>query len=291
MKETRGICDNTICQICQQEMSFGRIQRHIKSKHKNIDYKNYINLYWKTLPLHHPCEICNKNIVYKYKTCSKKCHALLKTNLLKNKTKPEGFMSKEHIEKISKAHQGKIISIETGKKISQNSKGISRNKGNQPMLGKTHTQESKNKMSESAKILFKKGKSNVGIKGEKRSLESISKQIQNSLKKNKLEQKFAQLLDENNIEYKYSYFLKNKKTCKQFDFKIKDKNILIEIDGDYWHGNPQTKSHCKHINQVKQNDLLKNQLAKNNGYILLRFWESEIYNNPKLIMDKLKEIL
>ena len=36
MKETRGICDNTVCQICQQEMSFGRIQRHIKSKHKNI---------------------------------------------------------------------------------------------------------------------------------------------------------------------------------------------------------------------------------------------------------------
>ena len=73
----KGKCDLIKCQICDQEMSFGRIKRHISSQHKETTVDQYIKKYWSTLPLHKPCEVCKENIVYKYKTCSKDCQSKL----------------------------------------------------------------------------------------------------------------------------------------------------------------------------------------------------------------------
>ena len=56
----KGNCDLVICQICEQEMSFGRIKRHISSRHKEITVEQYIKQYWSTLPLHKPCEVCKE---------------------------------------------------------------------------------------------------------------------------------------------------------------------------------------------------------------------------------------
>ncbi len=39
----KGFCKDVICQICNQEMSFGRIKRHIKSRHKSISIENYFH--------------------------------------------------------------------------------------------------------------------------------------------------------------------------------------------------------------------------------------------------------
>ena len=107
----KGNCDLVKCQICEQEMSFGRIKRHITIQHKEITVDQYVQKYWSTLPLHKPCEVCNEKIVYKYKTCSKECHSILKTQQLKGISKPEEFMSESHKNKLSEAHKGKIISL------------------------------------------------------------------------------------------------------------------------------------------------------------------------------------
>ena len=108
----KGNCDLVKCQVCNQEMSFGRIKRHITSQHENITVDQYLKKYWSTLPSHQPCEVCGENIVYKYKTCSKECRHKLEHGH-KGKPKPEGFMSEEHKSKLSKSKIGKEVSKET----------------------------------------------------------------------------------------------------------------------------------------------------------------------------------
>ena len=103
---------------------------------------------------------------------------------------------------------------------------------------------------------------------------------------NKLEEKVSKILEENNIKYTYNFFLNNKVICKQYDFKIG--NILLEIDGDYWHGGPGVKTHHFSASQTQQNDLLKNQLAEELGYKLVRVWESEFKLNPNTILERIK---
>jgi very-short-patch-repair endonuclease len=287
----KGNCSLVTCQVCNQEMSFGRIKRHISSQHKEITVDQYIKQYWSTLPLHKPCEICNKNIVYKYKTCSKECQSLITSSMLKGIPKPKNFMSEEHKSKISKANSGKIVSKETSDKISKSSKGVSRNKGKQPMLGKKHSFSSKKQMSKKAKISFDKGeRPKIAQKGVKRSFETIEK-IFAKRPMNKLEKFVSLILDEHNIKYNFQFFLKNKDgICKSYDFKIKDTNILLEIDGDYWHGGPGVEKHFSKVEEIKQNDLFKDQLAKNNNFLLIRIWESDIYNKPESLIHKIQEI-
>lgn len=285
----KGNCELIKCQICQEEMSFGRIQRHIKTKHENIGYQNYVNTFWQTLPLHQPCIVCKNSIVYKYKTCSKECRNKLE-HKHKGVKKPEGFMDKEHKSKISKSHNGKIVSKETGEKISKSSLGVSRNKGKTPMLGKSQSNYQKEQVRKRFNKFYADG-NKPWTKLNNHTPETIEKIMKSGLSKNKLEMYFSKLLKDNNIKHTYSYFLKDEKICKQFDFKLKDSNILIEVDGDYWHGNPQTKSHFKKVKEVQENDLFKEYFAKSQGFKLLRFWEKDINENPNLIINQIKELL
>jgi len=288
----KGKCEEVKCQICNQKMSFGRIKRHINSKHKNITVDQYVKKYWSTLPLHKPCEVCGLNIVYKYKTCSKECHSILKSKQLKGNPKPSGFMNKEHKNKLSISHLGKTISKETGNKISKSSKGVSRNKGNQPMLGKKHSPTTKKIMSKKAKISFDRGERPlIAQKGVKRSPKTIEK-IFKMKKMNKLEKFVSEILDKNNIPYHFQYFIKTKDgLCKSYDFKIQNSPLLLEIDGDYWHGGPGVKTHFFKLNEVKKNDILKDKIAIKEGFSLIRIWESDIYKQPEIVIQKIQENL
>lgn len=281
--------ENVICQICKQEMSFGRIKRHISSNHKDILLEDYLKLYWNTLPLHKPCEYCKEKIVYKYKTCSKECRKQLKHGL-KGVKKPEGFMTKEHIKKISQSHLGKIISKETGNKISISSKGVSRNKGKQPMLGKKQSLHQKEVVSKRFLKFYSEG-NRPWTESHPHSIKTIQKILKHK-KINNLEQLVWNTLVENNIDFTFQFYLKDDKgNCKSYDFKIKHKPILLEIDGDYWHGNPGTKNHFKLVEETKINDIYKGQLAQDKGFTLLRFWEKDIKENPMVIIDKLRTII
>lgn len=284
----KGNCDIVKCQICEQEMSFGRIKNHIKVQHKNITVDQYIEKYWSTLPHHQPCEVCKDKIVYKYKTCSKECRSQLEHGQ-KGKSKPEGFMNEEHKSKLSKAMLGKSSGFKNHKHSEEYK--IQRSlylKGKKIHLNHKHSEETKQIQSIKRKEYYADG-NEPWTKTHPHSPETIEK-IFAKKPMNKLEKFIANILDENNITYHFQFFLKNKEDiCKSYDFKIKDTNILIEIDGDYWHGGPSLKKHFYKLDEVKQNDLFKNQLAKDNNFLLLRFWESDIYKQPNIVVDRIKE--
>jgi very-short-patch-repair endonuclease len=69
---------------------------------------------------------------------------------------------------------------------------------------------------------------------------------------------------------------------KIFDYKL-GKKILIELDGDYWHSKDYTI----------ENDLIKDDIAKKNNYILIRVGDKEVksldfINKIKIIYDENK---
>lgn len=77
-----------------------------------------------------------------------------------------------------------------------------------------------------------------------------------------------------------------------YDFYLTDYDIYIEIDGDFWHCNP--KIYTKMIEQQRKHierDILKNKTIEKYNKTLLRFWEDDIYNNPDIVINKLKLIL
>lgn len=86
----------------------------------------------------------------------------------------------------------------------------------------------------------------------------------------KLEGHFAtKFLRPLGIKYQRQY----KIGTKFYDFCIPSLGILIEVDGDFWHGNIKTGYTVfnRRIYESRKNDAFKNGLAKAYGYRLLRF--------------------
>jgi G:T-mismatch repair DNA endonuclease (very short patch repair protein) len=182
-------------------------------------------------------------------------------------TRKAKFASGEYNHILDKVSQNR--SEEIKQKISKGGTGVSRPKADGFGIGRIHSQTTKDKMSDSAiQRILKTGK----------------------VKRSRLEYKFEGILELLEIEYIHSYFIKD--INKIYDFYLPKYNIIIEIDGDFWHCNPNTKyalPECKtqHINI--ENDKFKSQWALDNGYTLLRFWENDINNNIKQIKQTLLE--
>lgn len=109
----------------------------------------------------------------------------------------------------------------------------------------------------------------------------------------KLEEDFAkEFLDKLGVEYVYQFEAKDIK--RFYDFYLPNSHIIIELDGDYWHGNPEKygKDELKgHQIKAQRVDEYKNKWALLHGIPILRFWESDIRKNPKNVMKILKEEL
>lgn len=84
-----------------------------------------------------------------------------------------------------------------------------------------------------------------------------------------LENRFIEFLKQNNINYVYQFFLEG----KNYDFLLPDKNLLVEVDGEYWHRFPQ----------AIKNDIEKHAIAKSSNYKLLRI--TELVWKPELIFE------
>ncbi|MEW9049661.1 MAG: DUF559 domain-containing protein [Neobacillus sp.] len=94
--------------------------------------------------------------------------------------------------------------------------------------------------------------------------------------KTKIEKIMEGYLQEIDADYQYSFVLEK----RQYDFLVKSHNLIIECDGDYWHANPKFyPSPADWQIERIEIDKLKNEIARSNGYQIVRFWEDDILNN------------
>lgn len=158
-----------------------------------------------------------------------------------------------------------------GEKISKGAKGIPKPKPEGFGIGRKHSKKTKEKMSDSA-------------------IERILETDQNHT--SKLEKEFALILDNLNIKYTQWFYAKQIKAF--YDFYLPKYNTIIEVDGDFWHCNPNTK-HSEAVYESQKKNLIrdkeKNQWAQDNGFKLLRFWEKDINENPQQIIEILQREL
>ena len=76
---------------------------------------------------------------------------------------------------------------------------------------------------------------------------------------------------------------------RYYDFYLPQHKLLIEVDGDYWHNSQGKPSWV--IMAAKKNDMLKNWIAKKEGYRLIRIREKEIQENFSLVRERITEEL
>lgn len=99
------------------------------------------------------------------------------------------------------------------------------------------------------------------------------------------------ILDELGIEFKQEKYLKSK--LFRADFLV-GANKVIEVNGDYYHANPEVYSH-KILTplQVKnlKSDKLKMDFYKENGFEVLIVWERDLKFNLEKEKEKIKDFI
>jgi very-short-patch-repair endonuclease len=129
----------------------------------------------------------------------------------------------------------------------------------------------------------------------KTSAEMLSNYIHFYGKKTDIESIFEEFLIELNIPYqiKFRIYDKNKINFwfREYDFLLLGSNILIEVDGDYWHGNKNLFEELSDFQKsVQENDKIKEDFAVKNGYKIVRFWEEDIKNKKEEVKNKIKKL-
>ena len=122
---------------------------------------------------------------------------------------------------------------------------------------------------------------------KKKRLEENAKKMAGKL--TKPEREFDKLMKEMNIECESQKIIGG----SIYDFYLPEYKMLIEIDGDYYHGNPAkyTKDQLNGMQKKnKLNDKEKDIQAKGFGYKIERAWEHDInkeYSSVRMRFTKL----
>lgn len=100
-----------------------------------------------------------------------------------------------------------------------------------------------------------------------------------------LEQQVADMLENEDINYEREKPLKYMAGWRYYDFCLIDYNVLIEVDGGYYHDSRGKPSYV--IMMAKKNDAIKNWLAKKEGYNLIRIKEKELLEEYDGVKEKI----
>ena len=116
----------------------------------------------------------------------------------------------------------------------------------------------------------------------------------------KLEEDFArEFLDKLGVKYIYQFEAKDIGRYYDFAIILNDNlsvgnMLLVEIDGSYFHSDPRLVKEGEMSPMQKRNkrvDEYKDKWALLHGIPLIRIWEKDIRENPKMVMDGLKKRL
>jgi very-short-patch-repair endonuclease len=107
----------------------------------------------------------------------------------------------------------------------------------------------------------------------------------------KLETKFANnFLKKLGVKYQTQF--KAESIGRYYDFYIPSANLLIEIDGDYFHSYNLIYEEMSPMQKKnKRVDKDKDKWAKQHKINLIRIWEHDINDNPSSVMEMLKNEL
>ena len=230
----------------------------------------------------------------------------LPLNVIKNKAK---FFKLKRSEKIktrnlSESLKGRIFSDEWKKKISESYKLRSK----ESYIGKNNGMYGKIPWNKGLTSETDKRVKKIGIKNsitKKQNWDNLTEK-ERLIKKNILREQFIPRLSKMNLkktfpEILFEEFLKNlniefeyNKTIDYYrcDFVL-SKNVIIEIQGDYWHANPRIYNENNYTEvQIKniRRDKAKKTFLKNKGYKIFYFWEYDIKKKPNLCIKKLEKI-
>jgi very-short-patch-repair endonuclease len=260
------------CRICNKVVGDQAIAVHLKIHNKK--YQEYVEEFYDKFKddfkVWRRCEICQK-LSKQGNTCSREHGIQLRKIKFPNGTRFGCKNTEEAKQNMS------IAQIKRFKKHPSE------------RIGTHHTEETKKLLSKLASDGSRIGKNN-GMYGKTHTPAAIKK-IFSFRKMNKLEKLVADKLNEAGFIFTFQYFIVENNVCKSYDFKIKGKPIIIEVDGDYWHGNPKSNSKFFKINEVRKNDKLKDEIAKLRGIKVLRFWESDIKANPDIVVNVVNSLM
>lgn len=95
----------------------------------------------------------------------------------------------------------------------------------------------------------------------------------------------------------YRFRVKNSLIGKP-DIIFPKQKVAIFCDGDFWHGRHYQREKKNYnrfwiekIQTNKKRDIKVNKSLQEQGWIVLRFWKTEILRNPEDCFKKIKEIL
>lgn len=266
-----------ICQVCFKH--FKNLTSHINAKH-NLNKEQYLALF--------PGEkIVDDELSEVFADRSRKLHEKLKrenflayhATRVKTCKKMRDIKGKEfrHTEetkkKMSLSHYGKSRAPhteETKEKLSQAKKG-------KPLILSDAAKKAK---SEKQKLRWQERREN--IEEFSQYISRLSQQRKNYIllhgnsvpkkgKKTSVEKRFEDFLKKRNIaDYIFQYFLHG----KHYDFFIPSSNMLIEVDGEYWHRFPS----------AIKNDIEKHVIANDLNFKMLRITEQ--CWKPELIFEE-----
>lgn len=130
---------------------------------------------------------------------------------------------------------------------------------------------------------------------QERSLSSrvrIIKRLENRempFRDTKIEKMISNEMKKRGIVFIPQYAIDGKFVC---DFFIPKYNLVIECDGDYWHANPliynSNKLDTRQINKVRR-DKWKDKYLREKGFIIMRFFETDINKSVSDCIDKVVE--
>lgn len=142
-------------------------------------------------------------------------------------------------------------------------------------------------------------KSNAPTSPKRKKKPTVSEMIKRNIERSKkphpkygtskLEKRFAKdFLEKLGINYTEQFEAKDIK--RFYDFYLPDVNLLIEIDGVFWHGKGLLHEE-KNYQQRRAEyvDKIKDEWALTHGIPLIRIWEDDINNNPQEVLKMLKE--
>jgi len=249
-----------ICKMCGKELkSIPGLATHIKNQHDCMSYVEYLKTYY-----NYDVRLAVDD--WEAKREDRKIEGMKKT-LSKNKSlhlSPKDRLSDEQYDKWRK-NMKKVFTLDWF--ISKYGEE----------LGSIKYEERSKKVSEKShfKIYNKTNKKNWS-KISQELFWDIYKEVANNFKNIY----FGELNHEYGCE-----------TCNNFDFVVKDNKKVIEFNGDAFHGNPEIYKEDdipisfinKTAKQLREEDKIKIDKAKNNGYTIKIVWEKDYRNNKKKV--------